>query len=83
MKGMADETSPAKPGRFRLYDVPGTTLAVASLAILGAAALVTAPLWLWYRTKRKKADALARQAAEAATPSEDAAKDPAEAEPPA
>ncbi len=46
---------------FRLRDVPGTTLAAASLAILGAAALVGAPLWLWYRHKRRRADALARQ----------------------
>jgi len=46
-------------GRFGLRDVPGTTLAVASLAILVAAAVVAAPLWLWYRHKRKRADALA------------------------
>jgi hypothetical protein len=49
-------------GRFGLRDVPGTTLAVASLAILGAAALAAAPDWLWYRHKRKRADALASQA---------------------
>jgi hypothetical protein len=70
---MADEKSPAK-GRFGLRDVPGTTLAVASLAILGAAALVTAPLWLWYRRKRKRADTLIREAAEAAAASEDEGK---------
>ena len=58
---MVREPHARNQGRFGLRDVPGTTLAVASLAILGAAALVTAPLCLWYRRKRKRADALASQ----------------------
>ncbi len=48
---------------FSLRDVPGTTIAVTSLALLGAAAVVTTPLWLWYRAKRRRTDALARKAA--------------------
>jgi hypothetical protein len=47
--------------RFQWRDVPGTTIALTSLAVLGAAAVISTPLWLWYRRKRKKADALARQ----------------------
>ncbi len=47
---------------LRLREVPGTTLAVASLALLGVGAVVATPLWLWYRRKRKRADALAYQA---------------------
>ncbi len=57
------EGHPAAKDRFGLRHVPGTTIAMASLAILGAAALVGTPLWLWYRHKRKRADALARQPA--------------------
>jgi len=71
---MVDEKKSPKRPHFGLHDVPGTTLAVASLAVLGAAALVTAPLWLWYRRKRKRADALLRQAAEAPAVSDDVEK---------
>jgi hypothetical protein len=39
--------------------VPGTTLALTSLAVLGAAAVVSAPLWFYYRRKRKRTDSLA------------------------
>ncbi len=46
---------------FHWRDVPGTTIALTSLAILGAAAVISTPLWLWYRRKRKKTDALASQ----------------------
>ena len=60
---------------FGLSDVSGTTIAITSLAILGAAAIVTAPLWLWYRRKRKRADALARQAAGVVASPEEAATD--------
>ena len=63
---MTEQTGAPERRRFGLRDVPGTTIALTSLAILGAAAVVTTPLWLWYRRKRKRADALARQAAEAA-----------------
>ncbi len=37
-------------------------MALTSLAILGAAAVLTTPLWLWYRRKRKRTDALIRHA---------------------
>ncbi len=63
---MAERTGAPERRRFGLRDVPGTTIALTSLAILGATAVVTTPLWLWYRRKRKRADALARQAAAAA-----------------
>jgi hypothetical protein len=42
-----------------LKDVSGTTLALTSLAILGAAAVVSTPMWMWYRRKRKRIDSLA------------------------
>ncbi len=73
---MADETDLSERRRFGLRDMPGTTIALTSLAILGAAALVTAPLWLWYRRKRKRADALAEQPPRAEAAPEDAAKGP-------
>ena len=63
---MAEKTGAPKRQRFGLKDVSGTTIAVTSLAILGGAALVTTPLWLWYRRKRKRADALARSGSPAA-----------------
>ncbi len=63
MRAMAEDTHSPKSPRFGLRDVSGTTIAVTSLAILGGVALVTAPLWLWYRRKRKRTDALARQTA--------------------
>jgi hypothetical protein len=37
-------------------ETSGTTLALTGLALLGAAALVTTPFWVWYRRKRKRAD---------------------------
>ena len=42
-----------------LKDVSGTTLALTSLAIMGAAAVVSAPVWMWYRRKRKRTDSMA------------------------
>ncbi len=72
---MAEETHTSRRRRFGLRDVSGTTIAVSGLAILGAAALVTAPLWLWYRRKRKRTDVLAGRAAEAGATSEEPAKD--------
>ena len=56
--------------RSRLRDVSGTTLALTSLAVFTAAAVASTPLWLYYRRKRRRTDALV------ATP-------PAGAEPPA
>jgi hypothetical protein len=67
---MADETHAPERRRFSLKDVPGTTIAITSLAILGAAAVVTTPLWLWYWRKRKRTDALVREAAAAAASEE-------------
>jgi hypothetical protein len=55
-----------------LEDVSGTTLALTGLAILGAAAVVSTPVWIWYRSKRKRIDTLAgsppQPAAEDETP---------------
>ncbi len=59
---MADR-SDAPRGRGFLKDISGTTIALTSLAVLGAAAVVTTPVWLWYRRKRKRTDALLRSAA--------------------
>ncbi len=59
---MADKADEALPKRFSLKDVSGTTLAMTSLAILAAGAVVTTPVWLWYRRKRKRTDALLRSA---------------------
>ncbi len=42
-----------------LKDVSGTTMALTSLAIMGAAAVVSAPVWMWYRRKRKRTDSMA------------------------
>ena len=42
-----------------LKDVSGATMALTSLAIMGAAAVVSAPVWIWYRRKRKKTDSMA------------------------
>lgn len=72
---MAEDTHFPQRRRFGLRDVSGTTIAVTSLAILGAAALVTAPLWLWYRRKLRRTDALARQSPAVAATSEEP-KDP-------
>ncbi len=71
---MGEEDDLPEPRRFGLRDMPGTTIAVTSLAILGAAALVTAPLWLWYRRKRKRADALAGQPPKGETTPDDAGR---------
>jgi hypothetical protein len=38
--------------------VSGTTLALPSLAVFGAAALASTPVWLYYRRKRRRTDAL-------------------------
>ncbi len=59
---MVDQKDDPRPPRFRLRDLSGTTIAVASLVVVGAAALLTTPVWLWYRQKRKRTDALLRQA---------------------
>ncbi len=67
---MAEDRTPRSRTLAGLRDVSGTTVALTSLAILGAAAVVTAPLWLWYRRKRKRADALLREAREAGEVSE-------------
>lgn len=48
-----------KPSALR--DVSGTTVALTSLAVMGAAAVVSAPLWFWLRRKRKRTDALVSQ----------------------
>ncbi len=71
---MAEEKDSLRGKRFGLRDVSGTTIAVTSLAILGAAAVLTTPLWLWYRRKRKKTDALIRQAPRAEPAAEEAGK---------
>lgn len=59
-----------KPSKLR--DVSGTTLALTSLAVLGAAALASTPLWLYYRRKRRRTDALvsAPQPASEPTPAD-------------
>jgi hypothetical protein len=73
---MGEETHLPERRRVGLRDVSGTTIAVTSLAILGAAALVTTPLWLWRRHKRKRADALAHQPVRAEATPEEEEKDP-------
>jgi hypothetical protein len=57
-----------KPSKFR--DMSGTTLALTSLAVLGAAAVASTPLWLYYRRKRKRTDALVSTPPPAAEPPE-------------
>jgi hypothetical protein len=65
-----------KPSKLR--DVSGTTLALTSLAVFGAAALASTPLWLYYRRKRKRTDALvATPPAAVESPVPDADKPPA------
>lgn len=63
--------------RSRLRDLSGTTLALTSLAILGAAAVVSAPVWLYYRRKRKRTDALLAEAAKAAAEAKATERPPA------
>jgi hypothetical protein len=41
-------------------DVPGTTLAVTGLVVLGAAAIVSAPFWMWHRRKRRRTDEMVK-----------------------
>lgn len=48
-----------KRGAWR--EMSGTTAALTSLVIFGAAAVITTPLVFWYRAKRKRIDALASQ----------------------
>jgi hypothetical protein len=55
-----------KPSRLR--DVSGTTLALTSLAVFGAAALASTPLWLYYRRKRRRTDVLVSSAPAGAEP---------------
>ena len=43
----------------KLKDVSGTTLALTSLAVFAAAAVVSTPMWIYYRQKRKRIDSLA------------------------
>jgi hypothetical protein len=62
-----------KPGKI-LREASGTTLALTSLAVLGAAALVSTPLWIWYRRKRKRTDALVNTPA----PASGASSEPSE-----
>ncbi len=59
---MADESEAPTSKRNALRDVSGTTLALTSLAVMGVAAVVSAPVWYWYRRKRKRTDALVSQA---------------------
>ncbi len=47
-----------KKSGLKWRDMSGTTLALSSLAILGAAAVVSTPVWIWRRRKRKRTDAL-------------------------
>ncbi len=69
---MAEKAESPTRNRFSLRDVPGTTIAVAALAVLGAAAIVSAPFSVWYWRKRKRAEALASHpAAPDATPGAD------------
>jgi hypothetical protein len=62
--------------RSALRDVSGTTVALTSLAVMGVAAIVSAPLWYWHRRKRKRTDALVAQ-----TPADYMAQDPAKQQP--
>ncbi len=59
---MTDSTDapPKKPSALR--DMSGTTVALTSLAVMAAAAVVSAPVWFYYRSKRKRTDALVSQA---------------------
>ena len=48
-----------KPSALR--DMSGTTVALTSLAVMAAAAVVSAPVWFWYRRKRKRTDVFVSQ----------------------
>lgn len=52
---------PAKK-RSALRDVSSTTVALTSLAVMSVAAVLSAPVWFYYRRKRKRTDALVSQA---------------------
>ncbi|MGE5358518.1 MAG: hypothetical protein ACM3NQ_05825, partial [Bacteroidales bacterium] len=78
---MAEESSSPQRRRFGLRDLSGTTVALTSLAVLGAAAVVTAPLVFWYRRKRKRVDALVREGSRVPAPSDEAASSPASSQP--
>jgi hypothetical protein len=56
----------ARPG-VKWRDLPGTTLALTSLAILGAAAIVSTPFWVLYRRKMKRVDKMINEGAATAT----------------
>jgi hypothetical protein len=56
----SNDAPPKKPSALR--DVSGTTIALTSLAVMAAAAVVSAPVWFYYRSKRKRTDALVSQA---------------------
>lgn len=58
---MTDHNDAPARKRSALRDVSGTTVALTSLAVMGAAAVVSAPIWYWYRRKRKRTDALVSQ----------------------
>lgn len=64
---MTDGNDAPTNKRSALRDVSGTTLALTSLAVMGVAAVVSAPAWFWYRRKRKRTDALVAQAPPDAT----------------
>jgi hypothetical protein len=59
-----------------LKEVSGATLALTSLAVMGAAAVVSAPVWIWYRRKRKRTDSMASTAPSAARVETPAAETP-------
>jgi hypothetical protein len=46
-----------KPGTI-VREASGTTLALTTLAVLGTVAVVSTPIWIWYRRKRRRTDAL-------------------------
>jgi hypothetical protein len=72
---MTEQKQSSGRARFGLRDITGTTVALTSLAVLGAAAIVSTPLWLWYTRKRKRTDAMIREAAAASADSRKAEKD--------
>ena len=60
------DAPPKKPSALR--DVSGTTVALTSLAVMAAAAVVSAPVWFYYRSKRRRAEALVAEAQGAVAP---------------
>jgi hypothetical protein len=54
-----DDDDVKKPRGPKWRAMSGTTLALTSLAVLGAAAVASTPVWLYYRRKRRRTDALA------------------------